>query len=82
MARVLGADSLRYLPVESISRAVARPASELCEACITGKYPTPYGQKLYEIARQEDALLTGSNGSASDLPIRTYESVRPSLVSS
>jgi amidophosphoribosyltransferase len=37
MARALGADSLRYLPVESISRAVARPASELCQACITGK---------------------------------------------
>jgi len=22
----------------------------LCQACITGRYPTPWGQKLYEIA--------------------------------
>jgi amidophosphoribosyltransferase len=83
MARVLGADSLRYLPVESISRAVARPASELCEACITGNYPTPYGQRLYEIARQSESVLTCSDDpSASDLPIRTYESVRASLIPS
>jgi amidophosphoribosyltransferase len=50
MARELGADSLRYLPVESIAKAVARPADELCRACITGRYPTPHGQKLYQIA--------------------------------
>src|SRR5690606_42818 len=35
MARELGADSLRYLPVESIAQAVGRPADELCRACIT-----------------------------------------------
>ena len=75
MARALGADSLRYLPVESISRAVARPASELCQACITGKYPTPFGQRLYDLARQGEADL------AADPPIRTYESARASLVS-
>ena len=50
MARELGADSLRYLPIESIARAVDRPADELCRACITGRYPTPHGQKLYQIA--------------------------------
>jgi amidophosphoribosyltransferase len=50
MAQRLGADSLRYLPVESIARAVSKPASQLCQACITGDYPTPSGQKLYEVA--------------------------------
>jgi len=58
MARELGADSLRYLPVESIARAVDRPADELCRACITGRYPTPHGQKLYEIAL-ENARVAG-----------------------
>ncbi len=53
MARSLGADSLRYLPVEAIARAVNFAGSELCQACITGKYPTPSGQQLYEIALQE-----------------------------
>ena len=82
MARVLGADSLRYLPVESISRAVARPAGELCQACITGNYPTPHGQRLYDIARQSEADLTaGDDGSPRPSPIRTYESPQASLVS-
>jgi amidophosphoribosyltransferase len=50
MAEELGADSLRYLPVEAISRAIGKPAGELCRACITGDYPTPWGQKLYQVA--------------------------------
>lgn len=50
MAKELGADSLRYLPVESIARAVGRPQDDLCQACITGQYPTQCGQRLYDIA--------------------------------
>jgi amidophosphoribosyltransferase len=83
MARALGADSLRYLPVESISRAVARPASELCQACITGKYPTPFGRQLYEIARQNNSDSAASiDCDLSESRLRTYESVRAPLVSS
>jgi amidophosphoribosyltransferase len=66
MARELGADSLRFLPVESIARAVARPQEDLCQACITGDYPTPAGQKLYDIALVNDA---------SGMNVRAYESV-------
>lgn len=62
MAKELGADSLRYLPLESISKAINRPAEELCQACLTGEYPTDYGQKLYQIALGSD----GNKG-------RTYE---------
>jgi len=65
MATRLGADSLRYLPVESIARAIGFDADQLCQACITGEYPTPYGQKLYQIALNADANCGG----------RTYESV-------
>jgi amidophosphoribosyltransferase len=72
MANELGADSLRYLPIESIARAVNRPADELCQACITGNYPTPYGQQLYEIAltnaqRADSSQLDDRQSS------RTYE---------
>jgi amidophosphoribosyltransferase len=73
MAQELGADSLRYLPVESIARAVDRPADELCRACITSRYPTPYGQKLYQIAlanSQAGGAAADTNGSRS---MRTYE---------
>ncbi len=50
MAQQLGADSLRYLPVESIARAIGFDADQLCQACITGEYPTPCGQELYQVA--------------------------------
>jgi len=52
MARELGADSLRYLPVESIARSIGVPPDTLCQACITADYPTPAGQQLYELARR------------------------------
>jgi amidophosphoribosyltransferase len=50
MASVLGADSLRYLPVSAISKAIGFNSNELCQACITGQYPTTAGQNLYQIA--------------------------------
>lgn len=50
MAAELGADSLRYLPVESIARAIDHPPEQLCRACVTGDYPTPGGEQLYQIA--------------------------------
>ncbi len=66
MAADLGADSLRYLPVESVARAIGFQGDELCQACITGRYPTPWGQKLYNIA-----VENAQNG---DTSRRTYES--------
>ncbi|MDR2346026.1 MAG: amidophosphoribosyltransferase [Planctomycetaceae bacterium] len=53
MAKDLGADTLRYLPVESISRAIGLDKSQICQACITGNYPTIWGQKLAEKAYNE-----------------------------
>ncbi|RIK75082.1 MAG: amidophosphoribosyltransferase [Planctomycetota bacterium] len=50
MAETLGADSLRYLPVEAIARAVGFDHDQLCQACITGEYPTAAGQELYQVA--------------------------------
>jgi len=72
MARELGADSLRYLPIESISRAVNRPTDELCRACITGRYPTPHGQELYQVAlaNAQAEMSSESTGGQSG---RTYE---------
>jgi amidophosphoribosyltransferase len=53
MAAQLGCDSLRYLPVESVARAIGFPHSQLCQACITGVYPTACGQRLYQVALEE-----------------------------
>jgi amidophosphoribosyltransferase len=72
MARDLGADSLRYLPIESVARAIDRPPEELCRACITGRYPTSHGQKLYQIALENAKSAPASDASGS-WPVRTYE---------
>ena len=48
LAAELGADSLRYLPVESLARSVGLPSDRLCRACVTGRYPTEAGQALFE----------------------------------
>jgi amidophosphoribosyltransferase len=50
MADELGCDSLRYLPVDAIARAIGFPPDRLCRACITGDYPTACGQELYQVA--------------------------------
>jgi amidophosphoribosyltransferase len=71
MAKTLGADSLRYLPVESIARAIQFDSDQLCQACITGQYPTPTGQELYQVA-----LRNARNNVSTQS--RTYEMVRES----
>jgi amidophosphoribosyltransferase len=53
MASKLGADSLRYLPVESVARSIGLDAGDMCQACITGTYPTPAGERLYQIAIEQ-----------------------------
>ncbi len=67
MAARLGADSLRYLPVEAVARSIGFDDRELCQACITGRYPTPAGERLYEIAVAQAACGTAG---------RTYEAAR------
>jgi amidophosphoribosyltransferase len=67
MARSLGADSLRYLPLEAVARCIGLPDSRLCRACITGDYPTPTGQQLYELDRLESRRGGDSNGRVIEL---------------
>jgi len=69
MAETVGADSLRYLPVEAVARAIGLPSEKLCRACITGEYPTVCGRRMAEVARQNH-----KHGVAG----RTYETAAPS----
>ncbi|OUT59385.1 MAG: amidophosphoribosyltransferase [Rhodopirellula sp. TMED11] len=71
LADDLGADSLRYLPVEAISRAINKSPDDLCQACITGKYPTECGQQLYQIALDNRGSKEEAN--------RTYEQLASSM---
>ena len=68
MADHLGATSLRYLPVESVARAIGLDADQLCRACITGQYPTPCGQRLAAIAMEN--FQNGVSGRTYDAPTR------------
>lgn len=58
MAAVIGADTLRYLPLDAIARCVDLPANSLCQACIDGRYPTVAGTELFE----QDIRQTCQNG--------------------
>jgi amidophosphoribosyltransferase len=71
LAHALGADSLRYLPVEALARSVGLAPERLCRACVTGHYPTDTGQRLYEIdAGLESCHADGAGGGSG---VRTYE---------
>jgi amidophosphoribosyltransferase len=48
----LGTDSLRYLTLDELTTAIDAPENSLCLGCLTGRYPTPWGGKLYEQALQ------------------------------
>ena len=64
MAAELGADSLFYLPLEAIARCIGLENSQLCRGCLTGKYPTATGERLYQLS------LRNRNGTVNG---RTYE---------
>ena len=76
MARELGADSLKYLRIEDLAECVDKPAETLCQACVDGRYPTPAGVRLYQLAIENDRLGAGESGGLE----RTYDvsgAVRP-----
>ena len=52
MAADIGCDSLHFLPPSASSRAIGIPSLNLCEACANHEYPTEWGCKLMEQARQ------------------------------
>lgn len=64
MAKALGVDSLRYLSVPDMAKSLQIELPKLCTACVTGKYPTPWGNRL--IRRAKANYREGKDG-------RTYE---------
>ena len=77
MAKALGADSLFYLPVDAVARCIDLPAEQLCRACVTGDYPTPAGEQLYQLALK-GPTVTGDESKGGDG--RTYELCVPNGV--
>jgi amidophosphoribosyltransferase len=44
--KFVGADSLAYLSIEDLIAAIGKDKKDLCLGCITGDYPTPFGNDL------------------------------------
>ena len=70
MAQELGADSLFYLPLDSVARCIGVEPSRLCQACLTGEYPTPAGERLYQLALRNRG---DGNGRTYDVGRRAVE---------
>jgi amidophosphoribosyltransferase len=59
MARLIGADSLAFISIEGLYRALGKAGRDparphYCDACFTGEYPIPLG----DLGRVEDRQLT------------------------
>lgn len=50
LAEDVGADSFFYLPIKSIPECLGLDEKDLCMACLTAKYPTQHGNKMYKQA--------------------------------
>jgi amidophosphoribosyltransferase len=46
ISKIIGADAVCYQSIEGLVRAICKPRDQLCLACVTGKYPTPFAQKM------------------------------------
>lgn len=50
IAEEIGADSVHYQTMDGLVKSIGLPSTELCTGCLTGKYPTPKGNELIQIA--------------------------------
>jgi len=60
MAKALGVDSLRYLNVSDLAPCIGCEENSLCRGCVTGKYPTNWGNRLMRRAKRN--LKKGLDG--------------------
>jgi amidophosphoribosyltransferase len=65
MADDLGVDTLRYLSAEDMGPCLQLDGEQLCKGCITGRYPTKWGNQLMRRAKRN--LAGAAKG-------RTYDS--------
>jgi len=50
ICRFIGADTLGYLSIDGLLKAVALPAEQFCLACFTGDYPVPVQLEMDKLA--------------------------------
>ncbi|MFS8533120.1 amidophosphoribosyltransferase, partial [Sphaerobacter thermophilus] len=61
IGRAIGADSIGYLSLDGLMRAINLPRSRFCTACLTGEYPVPVQMSLDPLparSRAPEPVLT------------------------
>ncbi|HEX5940252.1 MAG TPA: amidophosphoribosyltransferase [Dehalococcoidia bacterium] len=71
IARHIGADSLGYLSMDGLMRAVQTPEKNFCNACFTGKYPVAVPLQMDKLAFE--------NGRNGDHPVPVVSSLESPL---
>ena len=56
ICRFIGADTLGYLSIDGLLKAVALPEDQFCLACFTGDYPIPVQLEMDKLALEEMQL--------------------------
>ncbi|MCC7103806.1 MAG: amidophosphoribosyltransferase [Chloroflexi bacterium] len=67
----IGADSLGYLSIGGLNRAIGLPESILCNACFHGGYPVPIQLSLDKLVLEQaggPVVQTGSDAASADPP--------------
>ncbi len=62
MTEYLGLDSLDFLSLDNLQKAIARPVGTLCMACMNGEYPTEIETPHLLINPQNILRVMGSHG--------------------
>ncbi|MGH9176163.1 MAG: amidophosphoribosyltransferase, partial [Vicinamibacterales bacterium] len=50
IAELIGVDSIGYLSLDGLFRAIGQPKNEFCSACLTGEYPVPVNGIIDKLA--------------------------------
>ncbi len=50
IGRVIGADSIKYLSLDGLMRAINLPSDRFCTACLTGIYPVPVQMEMDKLS--------------------------------
>ena len=62
--KLVGADSLGYLSVEGLSRAIEDTGNSYCVGCFTGEYPIPVQLEMDKLVMEAQEFVADPPGRA------------------
>jgi len=58
IGEIIGADSIKYLSLEGLLRAIDLPSNRFCTACLTGTYPVPVQMEMDKLSFERERVGT------------------------